>query len=155
MSGSMNCSRRSRTTERTDQPQAIAGRDRDHGNDPDHCRPRRSVHRDDACVQCAARPVVPLTPPGSACSISIGKGLSKAEPGSTQGLQLCVTDIDTARTELVARGLDITPVRHVENGEWIDGHGGTWNSFMFFSDPDGNGWAIQEKPRSQDQPPKE
>ena len=99
--------------------------------------------------------VVQLTPPGSACSISIGKGLSKAEPGSTQGLQLCVTDIDTARTELVARGLDITPVRHVENGEWIDGHGGTWNSLMFFSDPDGNGWAIQEKPRSQDQAPKE
>jgi len=99
--------------------------------------------------------VVQLTPPGSACSISIGKGLSKAEPGSTQGLQLCVTDIDTARTELVARGLDITPVRHVESGEWIDGHGGPWNSFMFFSDPDGNGWAIQEKPRSQDQAPKE
>ncbi len=95
--------------------------------------------------------VVQLTPPGSACSISIGKGLSKAEPGSTQGLQLCVTDIDTARTELVARGLAVTPIRHVENGEWIDGHGGPWNSFMFFSDPDGNGWAIQEKPRSLDQ----
>lgn len=99
--------------------------------------------------------VVQLTPPGSACSISIGKGLSKAEPGSTQGLQLCVTDIDAARTELVARGLDVTPIRHVENGEWIDGHGGPWNSFMFFSDPDGNGWAIQEKPRSMDQAPRE
>ena len=90
--------------------------------------------------------VVQLTPPGSACSISVGKGLSKAEPGSTQGLQLCVTDIDAARAELVDRGLDVTPVRHIENGEWIDGHGGPWNSFMFFSDPDGNGWAIQEKP---------
>jgi len=90
--------------------------------------------------------VVQLTPPGSACSISVGKGLSKAEPGSTQGLQLCVTDIDAARAELVDRGLDVTPVRHIENGEWIDGHGGAWNSFMFFSDPDGNGWAIQEKP---------
>jgi len=99
--------------------------------------------------------VVQLTPPGSACSISIGKGLSKAEPGSTQGLQLCVTDIDIARTELVGRGLDVTPVRHVDNGEWIDGRGGPWNSFMFFSDPDGNGWAIQEKPRSQDQAPRE
>lgn len=99
--------------------------------------------------------VVQLTPPGSACSISIGKGLSKAEPGSTQGLQLCVTDIDAARTELVARGLAVTPIRHVENGEWIDGHGGPWNSFMFFSDPDGNGWAIQEKPRNQDPAPRE
>ena len=89
--------------------------------------------------------VVQMTPPGSACSISVGKGLSKAEPGSTQGLQLCVTDIEAARTELVARGLDVTPVRHVdETGEWLDGPGGPWNSFVFFSDPDGNGWAIQE-----------
>jgi catechol 2,3-dioxygenase-like lactoylglutathione lyase family enzyme len=90
--------------------------------------------------------VVQLTPPGSACSISIGKGLSKAEPGSVQGMQLCVTDIGAAREELVGRGLDITPVRHFEDGEWVDGLGGPWNSFMFFSDPDGNGWAIQEKP---------
>jgi catechol 2,3-dioxygenase-like lactoylglutathione lyase family enzyme len=90
--------------------------------------------------------VVQLTPPGSACSISIGKGLSASDPGSMQGLQMCVTDIDAARKLLVQRGLDITPVRHIENGEWIEGHGGPWNSFMFFSDPDGNGWAIQEKP---------
>jgi catechol 2,3-dioxygenase-like lactoylglutathione lyase family enzyme len=90
--------------------------------------------------------VVQLTPPGSACSISIGKGLSKSDPGSLQGLQLCVVDIDAARAELVGRGLDVTPVRHIENGDWIDGHGGAWNSFMFFNDPDGNGWAIQEKP---------
>jgi catechol 2,3-dioxygenase-like lactoylglutathione lyase family enzyme len=90
--------------------------------------------------------VVQLTPPGSACSISIGKGLSTAEPGSVQGMQLCVTDIEAAREELVGRGLDISPVRHVEDGEWLDGRGGPWNSFMFFSDPDGNGWAIQEKP---------
>jgi catechol 2,3-dioxygenase-like lactoylglutathione lyase family enzyme len=89
---------------------------------------------------------VQLTPPGSACSISIGKGLSKSDPGSLQGLQLCVVDIDAARAELVGRGLDVTPVRHIENGDWIDGHGGAWNSFMFFNDPDGNGWAIQEKP---------
>ncbi len=98
--------------------------------------------------------VVQLTPPGSACSISIGKGLSKAAPGSTQGLQLCVTDIDAAREELVARGLDVSPVRHVEDGVWLEGHGGPWNSFMFFDDPDGNGWAIQEKPRSSDEAPK-
>jgi catechol 2,3-dioxygenase-like lactoylglutathione lyase family enzyme len=92
--------------------------------------------------------VVQLTPPGSACSISIGKGLSTAVPGSVQGMQLCVTDIDAARVELVERGLDVTPVRHIEDGEWLDGHGGPWNSFMFFSDPDGNSWAIQEKPAS-------
>jgi catechol 2,3-dioxygenase-like lactoylglutathione lyase family enzyme len=90
--------------------------------------------------------VVQLTPPGSACSISIGVGLSKSEPGSTQGLQLCVSDIDAARTELAGRGVDISPVRHVEGGEWLEGHSGPWNSFAFFSDPDGNGWALQEKP---------
>jgi catechol 2,3-dioxygenase-like lactoylglutathione lyase family enzyme len=90
--------------------------------------------------------VVQLTPPGSACSISIGVGLATSVPGSYQGLQLVVADIEAARAELVGRGLDITPVRHIENGEWLDGHGGPWNSFLFFSDPDGNGWAIQEKP---------
>ncbi|MEA2607669.1 MAG: hypothetical protein QOI00_2426 [Chloroflexota bacterium] len=90
--------------------------------------------------------VVQLTPPGSACSISIGKGLANMVPGTLQGLQLCVTDIDAARAELVARGLEISPVRSFEDGEWKDGHGGPWNSFAFFSDPDGNGWTIQEKP---------
>jgi catechol 2,3-dioxygenase-like lactoylglutathione lyase family enzyme len=92
--------------------------------------------------------VVQLTPPGSACSISIGVGLSTSEPGSLQGLQLVVDDIDAARDELVERGLDVTPVRHFENGVWLDGHGGPWNSFMFFQDPDGNGWTIQERPAS-------
>ena len=91
--------------------------------------------------------VVQLTPPGSACSISIGIGLGDSVPGSMQGLQLCVSDIDATRAELVARGLELTPVRHIDNGEWLDGPGGPWNSFMFFKDPDGNGWAIQEKPR--------
>ncbi len=90
--------------------------------------------------------VVQLTPPGSACSISIGKGLVTSEPGSLKGLQLCVADIAAARELLVGRGLGVTPVRHIENGEWLDGPGGPWNSFMFFDDPDGNSWAIQEKP---------
>ena len=90
--------------------------------------------------------VVQLTPPGSACSISVGKGLAKMEPGSLQGLQLCVTDIAAARKQLADAGVDITPVRHIEEGVWIDGHGGPWNSFAFFSDPDGNGWAVQESP---------
>ena len=92
--------------------------------------------------------VVQMTPPGSACSVTIGKGLSTAEPGSSRGMQLCVDDITAARAELVGRGLDVTPVRHLVDGEWLDGLGGPWNSFMFFSDPDGNGWAIQEKPAS-------
>ena len=90
--------------------------------------------------------VVQLTPPGSACSISIGKGLAKMEPGTLQGLQLCVTDIDAARQQLADAGVDITPVRHIDEGVWQDGRGGPWNSFAFFSDPDGNGWAVQEKP---------
>jgi len=90
--------------------------------------------------------VVQLTPPGSACSISIGKGLAKMEPGTLRGLQLCVTDIDAARRQLADGGVDITPVRHIENGVWLDGHGGAWNSFAFFNDPDGNGWTVQEKP---------
>ena len=90
--------------------------------------------------------VVQLTPPGSACSISIGKGLANMEPGVLQGLQLCVTDIEAARAQMTAAGVDATPVRFIEDGEWKDGHGGPWNSFFFFSDPDGNGWAVQEKP---------
>ena len=90
--------------------------------------------------------VVQLTPPGSACSISIGTGLAKMSPGSLQGLQLCVADIDAARSELAAAGVDASPVRFIKNGEWKDGHGGPWNSFFFFRDPDGNGWTVQEKP---------
>jgi hypothetical protein len=90
--------------------------------------------------------VVQMTPTGSGCSVTIGKGLSTATPGSSQGMQLVVEDIEAARAELVGRGVDVTPVRTFEDGEWKDGHGGPWNSFFFFSDPDGNGWAVQEKP---------
>ncbi|HEY0442780.1 MAG TPA: VOC family protein [Candidatus Limnocylindrales bacterium] len=94
--------------------------------------------------------VVQLTPPGSACSVTIGTGLANMEPGSLKGLQLVVPDIAAARAQLVERGVDATPVRHIDqsNGEWIDGHGGPWNSFVFFDDPDGNSWAVQEKPAS-------
>jgi catechol 2,3-dioxygenase-like lactoylglutathione lyase family enzyme len=91
--------------------------------------------------------VVQLTPAGSACSIAIGKGMVDSAPGSVQGIQLVVTDIDAARAELAARGVDVSPVRHFENGAWLDGRGGDWNSFIFFSDPDGNGWTVQERPR--------
>ena len=90
--------------------------------------------------------VVQLTPPGSACSISIGKGIVDSVPGSLRGLQLVVDDIDAARAELSGRGVDVKPVRHFENGEWLEGHGGRWNSFADFQDPDGNGWVLQERP---------
>ena len=93
--------------------------------------------------------VVQLTPRGSACSISFvqGMGDQPVPPGSVKGLQLVVANIEAAREHLVQRGIDVSPVRHVDNGTWLDGPGGPWNSFIFFSDPDGNAWTVQEKPR--------
>jgi catechol 2,3-dioxygenase-like lactoylglutathione lyase family enzyme len=90
--------------------------------------------------------VVQLTPPGSACSITLMSGMGEMAPGTLKGLQLVVPDVQAARDELLQRGVDVTPVRHIDNGAWQDGHGGPWNSFIFFSDPDGNSWAVQEKP---------
>ena len=90
--------------------------------------------------------VVQLTPPGSACSISFGPGLSTMEPGSLKGLQLVVSDVEAARAALVERGVDVSPVQHFEDGTLADGPGGDWNSFIFFDDPDGNSWAVQQKP---------
>jgi predicted enzyme related to lactoylglutathione lyase len=78
---------------------------------------------------------VQLTPPGSACSIAIGTGLGNMPPGSVQGLQLVVSDVDAARAELVARGVEVSDVQHFD-----------WGSFVFFSDPDGNDWAVQQVP---------
>jgi predicted enzyme related to lactoylglutathione lyase len=78
---------------------------------------------------------VQLTPPGSACSIALGTGLSEMEPGSVQGLQLVVSDIEAARAELVERGVDVSEVQVFD-----------WGSFVFFSDPDGNGWSVQQIP---------
>jgi catechol 2,3-dioxygenase-like lactoylglutathione lyase family enzyme len=90
--------------------------------------------------------VVQLTPPGSACSITIGPASLAPGVGTLPGMQLCVSDIEAARAEYLGRGVDISPVRHIENGDWLDGHGGPWNSFAFFKDPDGNDWTLQEKP---------
>lgn len=90
--------------------------------------------------------VVQLTPPGSACSISLGSGLVDSEPGSLQGVQLVVSNIVAARTELVERGVEVGEIYHFENGAKAPGKGGRWNSFMAFSDPDGNGWIVQERP---------
>jgi len=78
---------------------------------------------------------VQLTPPGSGCSISMGRGLTDAEPGSARGLQLVVDDIQAARAELLERGLDVGDVDEQP-----------WGSFLYFADPDGNSWAIQRIP---------
>jgi predicted enzyme related to lactoylglutathione lyase len=82
--------------------------------------------------------VVQLTPPGSPCSVVIGEGMPLGEPGTTKGAQLVVDDIDAARAELVDRGLEITEVQQ------LGPEGAPGSRFAFFSDPDGNGWSIQE-----------
>jgi catechol 2,3-dioxygenase-like lactoylglutathione lyase family enzyme len=78
---------------------------------------------------------VQLTPPGSACSISFGTGMTGMAPGSVEGLQLVVSDVHAARAELAGRGVDVGDVQDFP-----------WGSFVFFSDPDGNGWAVQQLP---------
>lgn len=89
--------------------------------------------------------LVQLTPPGSGCSIHLNTGINMS-PGSLQGLILVVPSIEVAHAQLVERGAEVSPIRHMENGDWVDGRGGDWNSFLFFSDPDGNSWTIQERP---------
>jgi catechol 2,3-dioxygenase-like lactoylglutathione lyase family enzyme len=78
---------------------------------------------------------VQVTPPGSACSITFGTGITEMRPGSVQGLQLVVDDIQAAREELLGRGVEVGEVQVFP-----------WGSFVFFSDPDGNGWAVQQVP---------
>jgi predicted enzyme related to lactoylglutathione lyase len=78
---------------------------------------------------------VQLTPPGSACSIAIGSGLTTAEPGSVQGLQVVVEDIEAAHADLSGRGIEVSDVQDFP-----------WGRFVFFKDPDGNAWAVQQIP---------
>jgi catechol 2,3-dioxygenase-like lactoylglutathione lyase family enzyme len=78
---------------------------------------------------------VQLTPPGSACSIAVGRGLVDTAPGSAAGLQLVVPDIGAAHAELAGRGVDVSEVQDFP-----------WGSFVFFADPDGNRWAVQQVP---------
>jgi catechol 2,3-dioxygenase-like lactoylglutathione lyase family enzyme len=93
--------------------------------------------------------VVQLTPPGSACSVTIGKGLGDMAPGSLKGLQLVVPDIHAARAQLVERGVDVTEIQHFEGGSMVEGATDEpYGSFIFFSDPDGNAWAVQQGPKS-------
>ncbi|MFD5805788.1 MULTISPECIES: VOC family protein [unclassified Streptomyces] len=108
---------------------------------------------------------VHFTPPGSECSIIFGTGLTSTAPGSAQGLYLVVSDIEKARTELVGRGIEVSEVFHNAGGIFYHGHKGgdivhdgegqerlsglhpdrtSYGSFATFSDPDGNGWVIQE-----------
>ncbi len=75
---------------------------------------------------------VQLTPPGSACSIALGVGVTEAEPGSVQGMQMVVADINNAHAELQGRGVDVSEIQEFP-----------WGSFVFFADPDGNRWAVQ------------
>ena len=76
---------------------------------------------------------VQLTPPGSACSIAIGRGVTDSEPGSMKGLQLVVESADAAHAELSGRGVEVSEIQDFP-----------WGRFVFFSDPDGNGWAVQQ-----------
>jgi catechol 2,3-dioxygenase-like lactoylglutathione lyase family enzyme len=78
---------------------------------------------------------VQLTPRGSTCSIAVGTGIVSTPPGSVQGLQMVVADIETAHAELAERGVEVSDVQVMD-----------WGSFVFFSDPDGNGWAVQQLP---------
>jgi catechol 2,3-dioxygenase-like lactoylglutathione lyase family enzyme len=89
---------------------------------------------------------VQLTPPGSACSIAVGTGVVATPPGTIEGLQLVVPDIEAARAQLADRGVEVSQVQHFEGATRVDGPGGPWNSFIFFSDPDGNAWTVQERP---------
>ena len=76
-----------------------------------------------------------LTPPGSACSIAFGRGIVDSAPGSLKGMQVVVADADAARAELLERGVDASDV-----------HEFPWGRFVYFSDPDGNGWSVQQLP---------
>ena len=93
--------------------------------------------------------VVQMTPPGSACSVTIGIGITSAEPGSYRGTHLVVSDIEAARAELVERGVDVSEIRHMGADGWQPGpdpEHRDYNSFADFADPDGNTWVLQEVP---------
>jgi catechol 2,3-dioxygenase-like lactoylglutathione lyase family enzyme len=96
--------------------------------------------------------VVQVTPPGSACSVGFGTGITPAPPGSAQGLHLVVPDIVTARDLLLRRGVQVSEVRHLESGTWVTGpdpQRENYMSFADFADPDGNVWVLQEVNRAE------
>ena len=79
---------------------------------------------------------VQLTPPGSACSIAIGRGIVEGEPGSVRGLQMVVADVEAAHAELVRRGAEVSDIQDLD-----------WGRLVLFADPDGNKWALQQLPQ--------
>jgi predicted enzyme related to lactoylglutathione lyase len=89
----------------------------------------------DATVSADLR-FVQLTPRGSACSIAVGKGITTARPGSVEGLQMVVADVEEARADLLSRGAPVSDIEDL-----------AWGRFVYFSDPDGNKWAVQELPK--------
>jgi catechol 2,3-dioxygenase-like lactoylglutathione lyase family enzyme len=92
--------------------------------------------------------VVQMTPPGSACSITIGTGVTDAAPGSVRGTHLVVVDIVAARAELVERGVNVSEIRHLESSGWVPGpdpERRDYGSFADFRDPEGNSWVLQER----------
>ena len=92
--------------------------------------------------------IVQMTPPGSACSIGIGIGVTDAAPGCIRGLHLVVPDIMAARAELVGRGVGASEIWHIEDGKQTPGpepQRADYNSFLNFDDPDGNTWIVQER----------
>lgn len=90
--------------------------------------------------------IVQFTPPGSGCSIAIGKGITPAEPGSFQGSELAVYDIDPAREDLIGRGIEVSELYHLDGGPvpGPDPDGQSYMTFASFKDPDGNTWQLQE-----------
>ena len=99
--------------------------------------------------------VVQVTPPGSACSVGFGTGITAAPPGSAQGLHLVVSDIVAARDEMLRRGVQVGEVRHLESGAWVPGPAPqheNYMSFAEFADPDGNVWLLQEVNRAEPGP---
>ncbi|SHN47071.1 VOC family protein [Cryptosporangium aurantiacum] len=89
---------------------------------------------------------VQLTPVGSGCSVQVKPLAERQEFGVRPTLLLVVADVDAARAELAGRGVAVSPVSHYESTGVVEGRGGRWNSFVFFDDPDGYPWAIQERP---------
>ena len=88
-----------------------------------------------------------MTPSGSACSISLGTGITDATPGSVRGTHLIVSNIEAARAELVDRGVEVSDIRHLTSSGWMPGpdpEHRDYGSFADFSDPDGNSWVLQE-----------
>jgi catechol 2,3-dioxygenase-like lactoylglutathione lyase family enzyme len=96
--------------------------------------------------------VVQLTPPGSACSIAVGKGITDAAPGSYRGTHLVVDDIEATRAQLMERGVEVSEIRHMGPTGWVPGpdpERRDYASFADFRDPDGNSWVLQERGWSQ------